>query len=31
MNEGAGPGKQNMGFDCCCDTLAKMMKEALET
>jgi hypothetical protein len=31
MNEGAGPGHQNMGFDCCCDTLAKMMKETLET
>ncbi len=31
MNEGAGPGQQNMGFDCCCDTLAKMMKETLET
>lgn len=30
MNEGAGPGKQNMGFDCCCDVLAKMMKETLE-
>jgi hypothetical protein len=31
MSEGAGPGKQNMGFDCCCDVLAKMMKETLES
>ncbi len=30
MTEGGGPGKQNMGFDCCCDVLAKMMKETLE-
>ncbi len=31
MSEGAGPGKQNMGFDCCCEVLAKMMKETLES
>ncbi len=31
FSEGAGPGQQNLGFDCCCDTLRKMMEEALNT
>ena len=30
-SEGAGPGKQNMFFDCCCDTLKKIMEEALKS
>ena len=29
FSEGAGPGKQNLGFNCCCDKLAKMVQEAL--
>jgi hypothetical protein len=30
-SEGGGPGKQNMFFDCCCDTLKKMMEETLKS
>jgi len=30
FSEGAEPGKQNMGYDCCCDTLGQMVKQALE-
>jgi hypothetical protein len=30
-SEGAGPGKQNLFFDCCCDTLKKMLEETLGT
>jgi hypothetical protein len=30
-SEGAGPGKQNMFFHCCCDTLKKMMEETLKS
>jgi hypothetical protein len=29
-SEGAGPGKQNLFFHCCCDTLKKMMEETLK-
>jgi len=29
FSEGAGPGKQNLGFNCCCDKLAKMLQESL--
>jgi len=31
FSEGAGPGKQNLGFDCCCDRLAQMVQEALKS
>jgi hypothetical protein len=31
FSEGAGSGKQNLGFDCCCDTLKKMMEETLQS
>lgn len=30
-SEGAGPGKQNLFFHCCCDTLKKMMEETLNS
>jgi hypothetical protein len=30
FSEGAGAGKQNIGFDCCCDRLGKMLEEALK-
>jgi hypothetical protein len=30
-SEDAGPGKQNLFFDCCCDTLKKMLEETLGT
>jgi len=29
FSEGAGPGKQNLGFNCCCDKLARMVQETL--
>jgi hypothetical protein len=29
FSEDSGPGKQKMSFDCCCDTLARMLEEAL--
>ena len=31
FSEGAGPGKQNLGFDCCCDALRKRLEETLKT
>jgi len=31
FSEGAGEGKQNLGFDCCCDKLGKMFEEALKS
>ena len=30
-SEGAGPGKQNLFFHCCCDTLKKMLEETLKS
>ena len=30
FSEGAGPGRQNIGFDCCCDQLGQMVQEALK-
>jgi hypothetical protein len=30
-SEGAGLGKQNLFFHCCCDTLKKMMEETLKS
>ena len=30
MSEDAGPGRQNLGFDCCCDTLAKLLQKTLK-
>jgi hypothetical protein len=31
FSEDSGPGEQKMSFDCCCDTLAQMLREALKT
>ena len=31
FSEGAGPGRQNVGFNCCCDTLKDMVQEILKT
>jgi hypothetical protein len=31
FSEGAGPGRQNIGFDCCCDTLKNMVQEILKS
>ena len=31
FSEDSGPGKQKMAFDCCCDTLSKMLQEALKS
>ncbi len=31
FSEDSGPGEQKMSFDCCCDTLAGMLQEALKT
>lgn len=31
FSEDSGPGHQKMSFDCCCDTLAKMLQEKLKT
>jgi hypothetical protein len=31
FSEDSGPGEQKMSFDCCCDTLARMLQEALKT
>lgn len=30
FSEDSGPGQQKMSFDCCCDTLALMLQEALK-
>jgi hypothetical protein len=30
FSEDSGPGEQKMSFDCCCDTLAKLLQEALK-
>jgi len=30
FSEDSGPGKQKMSFDCCCDTLSRMLQEALK-
>jgi hypothetical protein len=31
FSEGAGPGRQNVGFNCCCDTLKNMVQEVLKS
>ncbi len=31
FSEDSGPGKQKMSFDCCCDTLSKMLQDALKS
>lgn len=31
FSEDSGPGKQKMSFDCCCDTLFKMLQETLKS
>lgn len=31
FSEGAGPGKQNIGFECCCDAMGKKVQEILKT
>lgn len=31
FSEGAGPGRQNVGFNCCCDTLKNMVQETLKS
>jgi hypothetical protein len=30
-SEDSGPGKQKMLFDCCCDTLSKLLQETLKS
>jgi hypothetical protein len=30
FSEGAGPGRQNVGFNCCCDVLKGMVEELLK-
>ena len=30
FSEGSGPGEQKMAFDCCCDTLAKLLQEVMK-
>jgi hypothetical protein len=29
FSEGAGPGRQNIGFNCCCDVLKKRVEDLL--
>jgi hypothetical protein len=29
FSEDSGPGQQKMSFDCCCETLSRMLQEAL--
>jgi hypothetical protein len=31
FSEDSGPGQQKMSFDCCCDTLSKMLQETLKS
>ena len=31
FSEDSGPGKQKMSFECCCETLSKMLQEALKS
>ena len=31
FSEGSGPGQEKMSFDCCCDRLAQMLQEALQS
>lgn len=30
FSEDSGPGRQKMSFDCCCDTLSRLLQEALK-
>jgi len=30
FSEDSGPGQQKMSFDCCCETLSRMLQEALK-
>jgi hypothetical protein len=31
FSEDSGPGQQKMSFNCCCDTLSKMLQESLKS
>ncbi len=31
FSEDSGPGEKKMSFDCCCDTLSRILQEALKT
>lgn len=31
FSEDSGPGHQKMSFECCCNTLSKMLQEALQS
>jgi hypothetical protein len=31
FSEDSGPGQQKMSFDCCCESLSKMLQETLKS